>query len=182
MDRVRASGFEKPCSRQLHWLLMSVWLAELTGTPPSHTPTPCSEPAEAMEIRVAIQASDVRAEGERVTAAFKQWVDAGQRMRSCDKLGVKFGFAGGAGQRLGCTCTSGRSLCRVLQGCLWAASAAEGGLKVPPLRPNMHVLAAGWLGLYTAGCGGASHWKLEAENYEGWRVKVSSGSQSWGWW
>lgn len=44
-----------------------------------YTPkTPCSEPAEAMEIRVAIQASDVRAEGERVTAAFKQWVDAGQ--------------------------------------------------------------------------------------------------------
>lgn len=65
------------------------------------------EPAEAMEIRVAIQASDVRAEGERVTAAFKQWVDAG--------------------------------------------------------------------------CGGASHWKLEAENYEGWRVKVLEGDGKEGW-
>jgi hypothetical protein len=30
-----------------------------------------------MEIRVAIKAADVRAEGDRVTAAFKQWVDAG---------------------------------------------------------------------------------------------------------
>ncbi|KAI7839500.1 hypothetical protein COHA_006767 [Chlorella ohadii] len=65
------------------------------------------EPAEAMEIRVAIQASDVRAEGERVTAAFKQWVDAG--------------------------------------------------------------------------CGGASHWKLEDENYEGWRVKVLEGDGKEGW-
>jgi hypothetical protein len=31
-----------------------------------------------MEIRVAIQAADVQAEGERVTAAFKDWVDAGK--------------------------------------------------------------------------------------------------------
>jgi len=30
---------------------------------------------------------------------------------------------------------------------------------------------------FTAGCGGASHWKLEDENYEGWRVKVGG---SWG--
>ena len=33
-----------------------------------------------MEIRVAINAADVRAEGDRVTAAFKQWVDAGEWM------------------------------------------------------------------------------------------------------
>lgn len=33
-----------------------------------------------MEIRVAIQASDVRSEGDLVTAAFKQWVDAGRQV------------------------------------------------------------------------------------------------------
>ena len=32
---------------------------------------------EAMEIRVAVRASDVRTEADRVTAAFKGWVDAG---------------------------------------------------------------------------------------------------------
>lgn len=57
---------------------------------------------------------------------------------------------------------------------------------MPPLRPNMHVLSAGWLThflafLYAAGCGGASHWKLEAENYEGWRVKVSSWGRGTRW-
>ncbi|PSC71684.1 phosphoglucomutase [Micractinium conductrix] len=65
------------------------------------------EPVEAMEIRVALKAADVRAEGERVTAAFKEWVDAG--------------------------------------------------------------------------CCGASHWQLEKENYEGWRVKVDEGDSSEGW-
>lgn len=105
------SGFEKPCSHQLHWVLMPGWLVDLLE--PIHTP--CSEPAEAMEIRVAIQASDVRAEGERVTAAFKQWVDAGQRMRSCDKLGVNFGFVGACrsvvGLHLHLLKAAGRAVC-----------------------------------------------------------------------
>ena len=35
------------------------------------------EPQEAMEIRIKILAEDVRSEGERVTAAFKEWVDGG---------------------------------------------------------------------------------------------------------
>jgi phosphomannomutase len=35
------------------------------------------EPQEAMEIRIKIIADDVRSEGERVTAAFKEWVDGG---------------------------------------------------------------------------------------------------------
>ncbi|GAB4820323.1 hypothetical protein N2152v2_007369 [Parachlorella kessleri] len=35
------------------------------------------EPAEAMEIRVRLTAEDVRAEGEKVTAEFKKWLDAG---------------------------------------------------------------------------------------------------------
>ncbi|EFN52641.1 hypothetical protein CHLNCDRAFT_58837 [Chlorella variabilis] len=65
------------------------------------------EPVEAMEIRVAIQASDVRSEGDLVTAAFKQWVDAG--------------------------------------------------------------------------CGGADHWQLEPENYEGWRVRVTEEGGKEGW-
>ena len=37
----------------------------------------CREPAEAMEIRVRLTAEDVRAEGEKVTAEFKKWLDAG---------------------------------------------------------------------------------------------------------
>ncbi|KAL4451395.1 hypothetical protein ABPG77_009467 [Micractinium sp. CCAP 211/92] len=65
------------------------------------------EPEEAMEIRVAIRAADVRAEGERITAAFKEWVDAG--------------------------------------------------------------------------CGGATHWRLEDENYEGWRLKVEEEGGKEGW-
>ena len=32
-----------------------------------------------MEIRVRLTAEDVRAEGEKVTAAFKDWLDAGGR-------------------------------------------------------------------------------------------------------
>ncbi len=35
------------------------------------------EPAEAMEIRVRIKAADIAAEGQKVTAAFKLWMDAG---------------------------------------------------------------------------------------------------------
>jgi hypothetical protein len=31
-----------------------------------------------MEIRVRVKADDVRAESDRVTAAFKDWVDAGE--------------------------------------------------------------------------------------------------------
>lgn len=62
---------------------------------------------EAMEIRVAVRAQDVRAEADRVTAAFKAWVDAG--------------------------------------------------------------------------CGGASNWALEAENYEGWRVRVQEEGGKEGW-
>lgn len=31
------------------------------------------------------------------------------------------------------------------------------------------------------GCGGAAHWALEAENYEGWRVKVDEGGGAEGW-
>lgn len=65
------------------------------------------EPVEAMEIRVAIKAEDARAEGERVTAAFKEWVDAG--------------------------------------------------------------------------CGGNDSWQLEAENYEGWRIKVAEEGGKEGW-
>ena len=38
----------------------------------------CREPVEAMEIRVRVKADDVRAESDRVTAAFKDWVDAGE--------------------------------------------------------------------------------------------------------
>lgn len=61
---------------------------------PSHPnhPPPCREPAEAMEIRVAIKASDVRGEGDRVTAAFKQWVDAGAAAAG---LGGSCGCSGG---------------------------------------------------------------------------------------
>ena len=32
-----------------------------------------------------------------------------------------------------------------------------------------------------AGCGGAAHWQLEAENYEGWRVRVAEGDGKEGW-
>ena len=35
------------------------------------------EPKEAMEIRVKILADDVQAEGAKITAAFKQWLDQG---------------------------------------------------------------------------------------------------------
>eukprot|EP00887_Chlorella_sp_A99_P007210 scaffold2.g7210.t1 len=65
------------------------------------------EAEEAMEIRVAIKAPDVRAEGERVTAAFREWV--------------------------------------------------------------------------LAGAGGAMHWRLEDENYEGWRVRVAEEGGKEGW-
>lgn len=65
------------------------------------------DPVEAMEIRVAIKASDARAEGDKVTAAFKEWVDAG--------------------------------------------------------------------------CAGASHWQLEKENYEGWRLRVTEEGDKEGW-
>lgn len=60
-----------------------------------------------MEIRVAIKAGDVRVEGERVTAAFREWV--------------------------------------------------------------------------LAGAGGAAHWAMEAENHEGWRVKVAEPGGGEGW-
>lgn len=104
-----------------------------------------SEPAEAMEIRVAIQASDVQAEGERVTAAFKDWVDAGKRAgpysRGSTRLGPRWP---------GCH--------HVHNPCLPACS-------------NCNL----------AGCGGASHWRLEQENYEGWRVRVDEGDGKEGW-
>jgi hypothetical protein len=60
-----------------------------------------------MEIRVKILAEDVRSEAARVTAAFKEWMDAG--------------------------------------------------------------------------AGGATHWRMEEENYEGWRVKVQEGPGMEGW-
>jgi hypothetical protein len=65
------------------------------------------EPAEAMEIRVAIKAADVMSEGNKITAGFKEWVDAG--------------------------------------------------------------------------AAGASHWRMEDENYEGWRVKVAEAQGKEGW-
>ena len=65
------------------------------------------EPMEALEIRVKIKAEDVAAESARVTAGFKDWVDAG--------------------------------------------------------------------------AGGAASWRLEDENYEGWRVKVAEGDGKEGW-
>jgi len=69
--------------------------------------TELKEPVEAMEIRVQIKSQDVAAEGARVTAAFKDWMDAG--------------------------------------------------------------------------AGGNEAWRLEDENYEGWRVKVAEGDGKEGW-
>ncbi len=40
------------------------------------------EPQEAMEIRFRITAGDVRGEGERVTAAFKEWMESGNAPKS----------------------------------------------------------------------------------------------------
>ena len=65
------------------------------------------EPVEAMEIRVRIKAADAAAEGARVTAGFKKWMDAG--------------------------------------------------------------------------AGGEPAWRLEAENFEGWRVRVDEGAGKEGW-
>lgn len=65
------------------------------------------EPVEAMEIRVKILAEDVAAEGQKITADFKDWLDAG--------------------------------------------------------------------------AGGYSDWLLEAENYEGWRVRIKEESGKEGW-
>lgn len=66
-----------------------------------------TEPVEAMEIRVKIKADDVAAEGAKVTAGFKEWMDAG--------------------------------------------------------------------------AGGETRWRLEDENYEGWRVKVAEEGRKEGW-
>ena len=56
-------------------------IAEVLMGPRVTVPFPCwlacREPAEAMEIRVRLTAEDVRAEGEKVTAEFKKWLDAG---------------------------------------------------------------------------------------------------------
>lgn len=35
-----------------------------------------------------------------------------------------------------------------------------------------------WMG---SGAGGAAHWRLEDENYEGWRVRVAEGGEKEGW-
>lgn len=66
-----------------------------------------------MEIRVRLLADDVRAEGERVTAAFKEWVDAGAcqsgggstagataALHSCGRLALRALSA--AGSRMRC--------------------------------------------------------------------------------
>ena len=78
-------AFDVCCSRALTASIMAAHI--ITGsdgthslTPPPRTPPPLPgtrEPVEAMEIRVAVRASDVRTEADRVTAAFKGWVDAG---------------------------------------------------------------------------------------------------------
>jgi hypothetical protein len=61
------------------WLLCCVRVCDPVGAPVCVS----RDPVEAMEIRVAIKASDARAEGDKVTAAFKEWVDAGAWCGAC---------------------------------------------------------------------------------------------------
>lgn len=122
-----------------------------------------------MEIRVALKATDVRAEGERVTAAFKQWVDAGEGGR------WPAGGAAGAG-RWAALARSSAVVVQVVQSAgavspTGARSRARAGT-----RPTRTPAAA-----LPAGCGGAGHWQLEPENYEGWRVRVAEGDGKEGW-
>ncbi len=43
------------------------------------------EPKEAREIRVRVTAEDVKPEADKVTAAFKEWVDAGGCNKMCGR-------------------------------------------------------------------------------------------------
>jgi phosphomannomutase len=48
------------------------------------------EPKEAMEIRIKIVSDDVQAEGSRVTAAFKEWVDSGRAPKTWTMEGENY--------------------------------------------------------------------------------------------
>lgn len=144
-----------------------------------------------MEIRVALKAADVRAEGERVTAAFKEWVDAGARHNGGSggglgwvQLAAMWGRACGMGAG---ACWSGGGGCGAWPGPAALRPSARENERwlpcLPPpacfcLRDRRRLLR---VHIYVAGCCGASHWQLEKENYEGWRVKVDEGDSSEGW-
>ena len=109
------------------------------------------EPAEAMEIRVALQAADVRAEGERVTAAFKSWVLAGERQG---------GWQGVVRMRASSVCAVSRVMSSERARTLCAGEIADTcwarGAQAPAARPT------GRWSLRTMRGGGSRCWRRAA--------------------
>ena len=54
-------------------------------------------------------------------------------------------------------------------------------IKAKDVRAEGERATAAFRDWVQAGAGGASHWRLEEENYEGWRVRVAEGGGQEGW-
>lgn len=68
-----------------------------------------------------------------------------------------------------CTTLPLRQACHPLSSQLHSPLSSQPPLLLPPPLATV------------AGCGGADHWQLEPENYEGWRVRVAEAEGKEGW-